>query len=137
MSTSSKYTGYLLLSRSDEWYNDLSLAELQKVVQQNKVWVDDLVAKGKVKGGIALGRAGTIISGNNQRRVSDGPFAESKEVIGGTLVLDVATMEEAIAIAKGCPSLRYSTAIEVRPISDECPLNARLRQLGPPALAHA
>lgn len=133
----SNQNGYLLLSSSDEWYNDLSLEELQKVVQQNKAWVDGLVAKGKVKGGVALGRAGAIVSGNNKRTVSDGPFAESKEVIGGTLVLDVATMEEAIAIAKGCPSLRYNTSIEVRPISDDCPLDARLKQLGQPVATHA
>ena len=136
MSTSNK-NGYLLLSSSDEWYNDLSLEELQKVVQQNKAWVDGLVAKGKVKGGMALGRDGAIVSGNSKRTVSDGPFAESKEVIGGTLVLDVATMEEAIAIAKQCPSLRYNTTIEVRPISEDCPFNARLRELGQPVVAHA
>ena len=133
----SNQNGYLLLSSSDEWYNDLSLEELQKVVQQNKAWVDGLVAQGKVKGGVALGREGAIVSGNNKRTVSDGPFAESKEVIGGTLVLDVATLEEAIGIAKGCPSLRYNTRIEVRPISDDCPLDARLKQLGQSVAAHA
>ena len=133
----SNQNGYLLLSCSDQWYNDLSLEELQKVVQQNKAWVDGLVAKGKIKGGLALGREGAIVAGNNKRTVSDGPFAESKEVIGGTLVLDVATMEEAIAIAKQCPSLRYNTHIEVRPISEDCPLDARLKQLGQPVAAHA
>jgi hypothetical protein len=133
----SNQNGYLLLSSSDEWYNDLSLEELRKVVQQNKAWVDGLIAQGKIKGGLALGRQGVVISGNNRRVVSDGPFAESKEVIGGTLVLEVATMEEAIAIAKGCPSLRYNTNLEVRPISDDCPLDARLKQLEQPAAAQA
>jgi len=128
MSTSNK-NGYQLLSYSDEWNNDLSLEELQKVVAQNKAWVDGLMAQGKVKGGQALAREGVTISGNNRRVVSDGPFAESKEVIGGTLLLDVATMEEAVAIAKACPGLRYNMNIEVRPISDECPQTARLRQL--------
>ena len=134
----SNNNGYVLFSCSDEWYNDLSLEELQEVVKQNKAWVDRLVAQGKVKGGQALARAGVIVSGNNRRAVSDGPFAESKEVIGGTLLLDVATMDEAIAIAKACPSLRYNTHIEVRPISDDCPLNTRLRQLEQqPATANA
>jgi len=121
--------GYLLLSSSDEWYNDLSLEELQEVVKQNNAWVERLVAQGKVKGGQALAREGATVFGNNKRTVLDGPFAESKEVIGGTLLLDVATLEEAIAIAKACPSLRYNTKIEVRPISDECPLNARAQHL--------
>ena len=121
--------GYLLLSSSDEWYNNLSLEELQEVAQQNKAWVERLSAQGKVKGGQALARECATVFGNNKRTVSDGPFAESKEVIGGTLWLDVATMEEAIAIAKACPSLRYNTNIEVRPIRDECPLTARARHL--------
>jgi hypothetical protein len=84
-----------------------------------------------------LGRKGVVVSGNNRRTISDGPFADSKEVIGGTLVLDVATMDEAIAIAKGCPSLRYNTNIEVRPITEDCPLDARLRQMEQPVVAHA
>ena len=88
-----------------------------------------MVARGIVKGGQALAREGATVFGNNARVFSDGPFAESKEVIGGTLLLDVATMEEAIAIAQACPSLRYNTNIEVRPISDECPLNAHARQM--------
>lgn len=123
-----KPTGYLLISHTDEWYKELSLAELQQVINQNKTWVEGLMAQGKVKGGLALARAGATVSAH-KRVVSDGPFAESKEAIGGTLVLDVATMEEAIAIARTCPSLRYNTSIEVRPISDECPLNTHARQL--------
>jgi len=127
MSESNK-NGYILLSSSDEWYKQLSHAELQKVVADNTAWVERLVAQGKVKGGHALGRTSATISGNNQRRViADGPFAESKEAIGGTLVLDIATMDEAIAIARECPGLRYNMTIEVRPISDECPIDACAR----------
>jgi len=118
--------GYLLLSRTDEWYQQLSPAELQKIIAANKAWVGQLFAEGKARPGVALAREGTTVWGD-KRVVSDGPFAESKEAIGGTLVLDVATMEEAIAIAKACPSLRYNSAIEIRPISDECPLEACVR----------
>ena len=45
----------------------------------------------------------------------DGPFAESKEAIGGYLMLDVETIEEAIAIAQSSPGLAYGGSIEVRP----------------------
>jgi hypothetical protein len=61
--------------------------------------------------------------------VSDGPFAESKEAIGGYLLLDVETIEEAIAIAQSSPSLAYGTSIEVRPVTEECPLDVRAREL--------
>ena len=122
----SKQSGYLLLSRTDEWYKQLSHAELQKLIADNQAWVGRLMAEGKARPGVALARDGATVSGN-KRVVLDGPFAESKEAIGGTLLLDVATMEEAIAIAQACPSLRHNSAIEVRPISDECPLEAWAR----------
>ena len=120
--------GYLLLSRTDEWYQQLSHAELQELIAANKAWVSKLFATGKARPGVALAREGATVFANNKRVVLDGPFVESKEAIGGTLILDVATMEEAIAIAKACPSLRYDSAIEIRPISDECPLEACARQ---------
>jgi len=121
--------GYMLLFRSDEWYNELSYDELQKVVSQNNAWIEELTAEGKAKPGHALQRKGVTVSGENGRVVSDGPFAESKEVIGGFLVLNVDTLEEAIAIAKSSPSLAYSTSIEVRPLAEECPLDVRAREL--------
>jgi len=120
--------GYLLLSRTDEWYQQLSPAELQQILAANKAWVGQLMAEGKARPGVALARSGATVFGGNKSVVVDGPYAESKEAIGGTLLLDVATLEEAIAIAKACPSLRYDySAIEIRPISDECPLEACVR----------
>jgi hypothetical protein len=126
MSESKKNT-YLLLSHTDEWYKQLSHAELQKLLADNKAWVGRLIAEGKARPGVALAREGAMVYGN-KRVVSDGPFAESKEAIGGTILLDVASMEEAIAIASECPSLRNSGCIEVRPISDACPLEACARE---------
>ena len=117
---------YLLLSRTDEWYKQLSHTELQKLIADNQAWVGRLMAEGKVRPGVALAREGATVTGN-KRVVVDGPYAESKEAIGGTLQLDVATLEEAIAIAQACPSLRHNSAIEIRPISDECPLEAWAR----------
>jgi len=95
--------GYMLLYRTDEWYNKLSQEELQKLINQNKAWFEGLTAQGKAKPGRALERKGAIVSGVNGHIVTDGPFAESKEAIGGYLVLDVETIEEAIAIAQSSP----------------------------------
>ena len=121
--------GYMLLYRSDEWYNKLSHEELQKLIGQNQAWFERLTAQGKAKPGRALERRGVIISGRNGRFVTDGPFAESKEAIGGYLVLDVETIEEATAIAQSSPGLAYGGSIEVRPMADECPLDVRAREL--------
>jgi len=98
-------------------------------MNQNKAWFERLTAQGKAKPGRALERRGAIVSGTNGRFVTDGPFAESKEAIGGYLVLDVETIEEAIAIAESSPGLAYGGSIEVRPLAEECPLNARAREL--------
>jgi hypothetical protein len=121
--------GYMLLYRSGEWYNKLSHAELRELINQNKAWFEGLTAQGKVKPGRALERKGAIVSGVNGHIVTDGPFAESKEAVGGYLVLDVETIEEAIAIAQSSPGLAYGGSIEVRPLAEECPLDARAREL--------
>ena len=119
----------MLLYRTDDWYNRLSLEELQTLINQNKAWFERLTAQGKAKPGRALERKGAIVSGVNGRVVTDGPFAESKEAIGGYLVLDVGTIEEAIAIAQSSPGLAYGGSIELRPLAEECPLDARAREL--------
>jgi hypothetical protein len=122
--------GYVLLYRGAEWHKQLSLEEIQRVVNELRAWIELLTAQGKVKGGMVLAREGATIYGKEKRVVSDGPFAESKEAIGGTLLLDVETMEEAIAIARTSPSLNYGATIDVRPVGRECPLNAHARKLG-------
>jgi len=121
--------GYMLLYRTDEWYNRLSHEELQKLIGQNQAWFANLTAEGKAKPGRALERTGVTVSGRNGRFVMDGPFAESKEAIGGYLVLDVETIEEAIAIAQSSPGLAYGGSIEVRPVAEECPMDVRAREL--------
>jgi len=72
-----------------------------KLINQNKAWFERLTSQGKAKPGRALERTGVTVSGKNGRFVIDGPFAESKEAIGGYLVLDVETIEEAIASRPG------------------------------------
>ena len=120
---------HLLLLRSDEWYNHLSAEELQQVINQCKTWLDRLTEQGKIKAGQGLGPRGTIVSNKTARVTADGPFAEAKEVVGGYLLLRAQSFEEAIAIAKTNPTLAYGTSIEVRPIAEECPLDALARQI--------
>ena len=120
---------YLLLFSGSEWYNQLSAAEIQNVIDQSKAWFERLATAGKVKGSQALDRNGATIIGKSGRVISDGPFAEAKEAIGGFLLLEADSLEDAVAIAKENPAVRHGTNIEVRPLSDECPLDFRSRQL--------
>jgi len=124
---------YLLLFRGDAWYNRLSPEELQKAMGQFKAWFDRLTEQGKLKSAQPLVRDGAIVSGKNGRVVADGPFAESKEAVGGYFLLAAGSLDAAISVAKSCPSLEYGTQIEVRPVAEECPMAARARQILSPA----
>jgi len=121
--------GYMLLYRSDEWYNRLSQQDLQNLMSENRAWIQKLTEQGKATSGHALERRGAFVSGKNGRFVTDGPFAQSKEAIAGYLLVDVETLDEAIAIAQGNPGLAYGGSIEVRPVAEECPLDVRAREL--------
>src|SRR5882672_10743362 len=87
--------------------------------------------------GKPLEREGKIVSGKNGRVVSDGPFAESKEAIGGYFLLNVNTLDEAVAIAKECPGLPYGAKVEVRPVMEQCPLAAKAQRESQLAETHA
>jgi hypothetical protein len=87
-------------------------------------WFERLGAQGKVIAGCPLEPEGKIVSGKNGRLIADGPFAESKEAIGGYFLLSVKTLDEAVAIAKECPGLTYGVQVEVRPVAEQCPLLA-------------
>ena len=128
ISTDPGNPGYLLLFRGKDWDEGLSDEELQETLGRVMGWFDGVAKSGKVKGGQPLARSGKIVSGKNGRVVADGPFAESKEVIGGYLILDVETFDEALAIARSFPCLQYDISVEVRPLLAECPCFKRARE---------
>src|SRR5262249_2624781 len=113
--------GYMLLFRGNDWIKNLSPEEKQKVTDQWMAWFRRLTDDGKAVAGNPLEREGKIVSGKN-RVVSDGPFAESKEAIGGYFLLDVNSLDDAVAIARECPGLPYGVQVEVRPVAAECPV---------------
>ena len=121
MSTESTPSEYMLLFRNaGQWYRDLSPDELQKFTNRWMSWYDRLAAQGKLTVGRPLAYEGKIVSGKTGQFVVDGPFAESKEAIGGYFLLCVETIEEAVKIAQDCPGLPYGVKVEVRPIAARC-----------------
>jgi len=135
MSTTAS-TDYLLLFRGNVWDRGLSPEQLQKVVSDWMAWFERLKAEGKCTGGHPLEETGKVISGK-QRTVADGPFAESKEAIGGYFYLTVANEKEAIEIAKQCPGLEYGSVVEVRPVGDVCAVKERAQEYAELAGARA
>jgi hypothetical protein len=129
MNTETTTGEYLLLFRGPHWDKGLSADELQQVMDKVIAWFEGLNARGKVKGAQPLGAQGRIISGTNAGFVVDGPFAESKESVGGYLLLQADTLDEAVEIARSNPALKYGTTVEVRPVLAECPIAQRHPEL--------
>jgi len=118
---------YILLFRGTDWHKGLSPEEMEKVMNQWMAWFNRLTEEGKAKAGQPLERGGKIISGKKGRVVADGPYAESKEEIGGYFLLQVNNEDEAVAIARQCPGLDYGAIVEVRTVAEMCPMKDELQ----------
>jgi hypothetical protein len=116
---------YMLLFRGPNWDKGLDPEELQQAMNKVTAWFEGLRERSKIKAGQPLGGSGRIISGKKDRTISDGPFAESKEAVGGYLVLLANDLNEAVEIARSTPTLEYGITVEVRPILAECPVFER------------
>ncbi len=125
----------MLIFRGTDWHKGLSPEQMQQVADQWMAWFNRLKDEGAAIAGNPLEPAGKIVSGKNGRVISDGPFAESKETIGGYFLLRVNTLEDAVAVAQQCPGLPYGIRVEVRPVAGACPVAAEARS--EKQLAHA
>ena len=128
--------GYMLIFRGNEWHKGLSPEQMQNISDQWMAWFKRLMAEGKAIAGNPLEPKGKIVSGKSGH-VVDGPFAESKEAVGGYFLLVVRDLDEAVAIARQCPGLPYGAKIEVRPVAGECPMATEARVDSEAALATA
>jgi hypothetical protein len=89
--------------------------EREAGMQRWRAWLGEGFQKGwLVDAGDALKRERRFL--NAKMIVSDGPFAESKEVIGGFSIVQAETLDEAAELAKGCPALLYGGTVEVGPL---------------------
>jgi hypothetical protein len=112
---------YMLLFRGTRWDKNLSPEQIQNVMSRWMAWYDRLVSEEKIKSAHPLASEGKIVSKKRELSVADGPFAESKEAIGGYFLLLVNDFDEALEIAKECPALDYGLTVEVRPVAEQCP----------------
>jgi hypothetical protein len=115
-------TGHLLLFRKTDWAEQgMSEDELRSVMDRVNVWFDRLTAEGKILGAQPLMEQGVTITGDGAGTVTDGPFVEAKEAVGGYVLLSVTDFDEAVAIAKSNPMHHYGLTTEVRPTASSCP----------------
>jgi hypothetical protein len=122
-------TPYLLLFRNTgpENYRHLSPEQRQQVITRWNAWFDDLVAQGKALEGQPLETDTRVISGPGGARMTDGPFPEAKEAIGGYVKLLVSGLDEATAIARRHPGLANGLVVEIRQLTPDCHLGVNTR----------
>ncbi|HSC36675.1 MAG TPA: YciI family protein [Chitinophagaceae bacterium] len=105
----------LLFRGSDVYQPGQSPEAFQALKQRLLLWVGELSQKGVHVASEPLQPAGKQVSGA-EKTVTDGPFGEARQVIGGCTIVQARDINEAVEIAKGCPILESNAIIEVRPI---------------------
>jgi hypothetical protein len=90
--------------------------QMQKTMQKWTAWFKELGANGHLKElGHPLESTGMVVKGN-QKIVTDGPYAEAKDVVGGFSLIEAKDLAHAVEISKGCPILEVGGSVEVRPV---------------------
>ena len=110
----------LLLCRDEPVWDRMSVAERQEIYGKMVELSDELTRRGQYLGGSPLhpsSSATTVRVRDGKRLVTDGPFAETREQLGGYMLIDVKDQDEAIAIAART-SMALIGAVEVRPLRD-------------------
>lgn len=120
MNPSATPSEYLLLVRNTQLEKRLATEEMQVAMQRLNEWLGRWSDRGQMKAGQPLGDEARVISGGKGRVVADGPFAESKEAVGGYVIVQAADWDEAMAIAGEWPLLDYEATVEVRPVRRQC-----------------
>jgi hypothetical protein len=113
----------LLICRDEPAWDRLSMTERQRIYAETLALSEELTARGQYLGGFPLHLSSSATSvrvREGKRLVTDGPFAETREQLGGYMLIDVRDLDEAIAIAARIPLARTST-IEVRPVREGPP----------------
>ncbi len=109
-------TDYVYLFRGgDTSEMGFSPEEMQQHMQKWFAWIASLRDQGIYIGGEPLEDECLVVTPD--RAITDGPFLESKEMIGGYVMISADSIDEAAELAKGCPVLLTHGKVEVRPVA--------------------
>lgn len=121
MNNTGSNSEFMLLFRNTALERRLAPEEMPVAMQRLNAWLERWTVSGHIKAGQPLSYEGKVIAGAKQRSIADGPFAESKEAVGGYVLVQAADFDEAMKIAGEWPLLDYDAAVEVRPVRVQCP----------------
>src|SRR5215831_9111290 len=106
---------FMFIFRGSSQPSDFSPEQMQEHMKKWFTWIDKLKANDIYVNGKPLTPAGKTVKGSKPV-VTDGPFAESKEIVGGFFIVKANTIEEAAELAKDCPDLPLKGTVEVREV---------------------
>lgn len=123
MSTPNRSSSYLLLLRQPAG-GVPPPEELAKIMAKFNRWMARISDRRMLEGTNGLDITGKVLRrGRRGAKVTDGPYAETKEIVGGYVLIAAKSLAEAVKVAKACPGLEYNMTVEVRPV-----LTTRARQ---------
>lgn len=111
-------SAFVYLYRSEDAVSRAAMGspeQMQKSMQRWMAWMKELADQGHVKDmGHPLERSGKVVKG--KRAITDGPYAESKDIIGGYTLIEAKDLSQAVELSLGCPILEGGGIVEVRPV---------------------
>ncbi len=109
-------SNFLYLFRGgDRKWTDQSPEEMQVHMQKWGAWMGGLKEKGQLVDGLPLAKEGKVVE-KAGAVVTDGPFAEGAEIVGGYLIVTADDLSAAVEVSKGCPIFEHEGNVEVREI---------------------
>ncbi|HEY8259472.1 MAG TPA: YciI family protein [Gemmatimonadales bacterium] len=108
---------FLFRATDEEQHEAMGTPErAQQSMQAWRAWIQGLESKGHLKNpGQPLDRTGKVIRGK-KKVVTDGPYAEAKDLVLGFIVIEARDMTEALSLAGDCPMVVGGSAVEIRPV---------------------
>lgn len=88
---------------------------MQALMGKWMAWIDKLNKEGKYISGEPLVPGGKLVKGPN-KTVTDGPYTEGKEVVGGYFLINAKDLDEAVEISKDCPDYEFGGSVQVRQV---------------------
>lgn len=95
---------------------NLSPEEMQANMGKWMAWIDQLAKDNRYVSGEPLLPGGKLISGKGGKSITDGPYTEGKEIVGGFFIVNAKDMDEAIALTKDYPDFDNGGKIQVRQV---------------------
>ena len=111
---------FILIFRHEDGLKVASPEQIQVWMKQTMDWINSIAAQNKFSGGNGLPFADSkvVVTRGSQKIVTNGPFGDIKETIGGYIIVKAESFDEAVEFAKGCPVLQgEGNSVEVRKIA--------------------